>query len=118
MKKISYLFVALCMIASPIAYAADQGPDDDQIRKLGDAIQGARVVKYYVPLERELLLNFMAAKQGTRAAGLWKDAKENLADLGQKTLKLAQKGEKEVVRASLHYYNSQILRKYSSKKRM
>ena len=31
---------------------------------------------------------------------IWEQAKENLKELGQKTMKLAQKGEKEVVRAS------------------
>lgn len=31
---------------------------------------------------------------------IWEQAKKNLKDLGQKTIKLAQKGEKEVVRAS------------------
>ncbi len=33
-------------------------------------------------------------------AMIWQEAKENLKTLGQRTLKLAQKGEKEVVRAS------------------
>ncbi|NQS99580.1 MAG: hypothetical protein HQ595_00725 [Candidatus Omnitrophica bacterium] len=33
-------------------------------------------------------------------AKIWQEAKENLKVLGQKTIKLAQKGEKEVVRAS------------------
>jgi hypothetical protein len=33
-------------------------------------------------------------------AKIWQEAKENLKVLGQRTLKLAQKGEKEVVRAS------------------
>ncbi len=33
-------------------------------------------------------------------AKIWQEAKKNLAALGQRTLKLAQKGEKEVVRAS------------------
>ncbi len=31
---------------------------------------------------------------------IWQQAKQNLKDLGHKTMKLAQKGEKEVVRAS------------------
>ncbi len=31
---------------------------------------------------------------------IWQEAKDNLRSLGQRTLKLAQKGEKEVVRAS------------------
>ena len=31
---------------------------------------------------------------------IWQEAKENLRALGKKTIKLAQKGEKEVVRAS------------------
>ena len=31
---------------------------------------------------------------------IWQEAKNNLKELGQRTLKLAQKGEKEVVRAS------------------
>lgn len=31
---------------------------------------------------------------------IWQEAKENLKVLGQRTMKLAQKGEKEVVRAS------------------
>jgi len=34
------------------------------------------------------------------AAKIWQQAKENLKELGQKTMNLAQKGEKEVVRAS------------------
>lgn len=33
-------------------------------------------------------------------AKIWQEAKENLKELGQKTMKLAQRGEKEVVRAS------------------
>ncbi len=33
-------------------------------------------------------------------ANIWQEAKKNLKLLGQRTLKLAQKGEKEVVRAS------------------
>ncbi|MFC1699631.1 hypothetical protein ACFL1I_06730 [Candidatus Omnitrophota bacterium] len=33
-------------------------------------------------------------------AKIWQEAKENLKELGQKTMTLAQKGEKEVVRAS------------------
>lgn len=33
-------------------------------------------------------------------ARIWQEAKDNLRLLGQKTIKLAQKGEKEVVRAS------------------
>jgi hypothetical protein len=33
-------------------------------------------------------------------AKIWQEAKDNLKDLGKKTLNLAQKGEKEVVRAS------------------
>ena len=33
-------------------------------------------------------------------ANIWQEAKENLKALGQKTMKLAKKGEKEVVRAS------------------
>ena len=33
-------------------------------------------------------------------AKIWQEAKENLKALGQKTMKLAKKGEKEVVRAS------------------
>jgi len=33
-------------------------------------------------------------------AKIWQEAKENLKVLGQKTMKLAKKGEKEVVRAS------------------
>lgn len=33
-------------------------------------------------------------------AQIWQEAKERLKDLGQKTMKLARKGEKEVVRAS------------------
>jgi hypothetical protein len=31
---------------------------------------------------------------------IWQEARENLRALGQKTMRLAQKGEKEVVRAS------------------
>lgn len=31
---------------------------------------------------------------------IWQEAKDNLKSLGQKTIRLAQKGEKEVVRAS------------------
>ncbi|MCQ9208910.1 MAG: hypothetical protein NG712_06000 [Omnitrophica bacterium] len=33
-------------------------------------------------------------------AKIWQEAKANLKELGQKTMRLAQKGEKEVVRAS------------------
>ncbi len=33
-------------------------------------------------------------------AKIWQEAKENLKALGQRTIKLAQKGEEEVVRAS------------------
>lgn len=33
-------------------------------------------------------------------AKIWQEAKESLKDLGKRTIKLAQKGEKEVVRAS------------------
>lgn len=33
-------------------------------------------------------------------AKIWQEAKENLKALGQKTMRLAQKGEKEIVRAS------------------
>ena len=33
-------------------------------------------------------------------AKIWQQAKKNLKELGQKTMKLAQKGEEEVVRAS------------------
>lgn len=33
-------------------------------------------------------------------AKIWQEAKENLKKLGQKTMQLAQRGEKEVVRAS------------------
>ena len=33
-------------------------------------------------------------------AKIWQQAKKNLKELGQKTMKLAQKGEREVVRAS------------------
>lgn len=37
------------------------------------------------------------SKEVTR---IWQEAKENLKALGQRTMKLAQRGEKEVVRAS------------------